>query len=356
MSTNEENMVGERPSLVKKFANKFDIDPKVLMVTLKNTCFRQSANDPAVSDEQMVALLVVADQYNLNPFTKEIYAYPDKNKGIVPVVSIDGWIRIINEHKDYNGYDVILPPAMEAPIEGERPACWAWVTIKLHRKNVEYTPDLTEYLDECYRPPIKKTGNNGAYEIRTPWQTHPKRLLRHKALIQAARAVFGFSGIYDDDEAARIAEAQSQSSVVSTIAAGGIAGARTNAAMEALKSKQGVLTNQAGTGGLDQAVDSGSPIREDAKPAAANKAELKTREAEWEDKKPAAAQQNRRDAFRYDAESAVAALRAQTSLEALKQTFEMISDDYAFSGREMPVDIDANFTFAKEEFEQGTRQ
>jgi len=32
--------------------------------------------------------------------------------------------------------------------------------------------------------------------------------LRHKALIQAARLAFGFSGIYDQDEAERIVSAR----------------------------------------------------------------------------------------------------------------------------------------------------
>jgi len=31
-------------------------------------------------------------------------------------------------------------------------------------------------------------------------------MLRHKALIQAVRVAFGFSGIYDEDEAQRIAK------------------------------------------------------------------------------------------------------------------------------------------------------
>ena len=39
-----------------------------------------------------------------------------------------------------------------------------------------------------------------------PWQSHPKRMLRHKAMIQCARLAFGFSGIYDEDEAQRIVE------------------------------------------------------------------------------------------------------------------------------------------------------
>jgi hypothetical protein len=41
-----------------------------------------------------------------------------------------------------------------------------------------------------------------------PWKSHPRRMLRHKALIQCARIAFGFAGIYDEDEAERIVEAQ----------------------------------------------------------------------------------------------------------------------------------------------------
>jgi hypothetical protein len=59
---------------------------------LKATAFKGQ-----VSDAQMTALLIVANQYGLNPWTKEIYAFPDKNNGIVPVVGVDGWSRIINE-------------------------------------------------------------------------------------------------------------------------------------------------------------------------------------------------------------------------------------------------------------------
>ncbi|WP_032251724.1 recombinase RecT, partial [Escherichia coli] len=46
-------------------------------------------------DAQFIALLIVANQYGLNPWTKEIYAFPDKQNGIVPVVGVDGWSRII---------------------------------------------------------------------------------------------------------------------------------------------------------------------------------------------------------------------------------------------------------------------
>jgi len=42
-----------------------------------------------------------------------------------------------------------------------------------------------------------------------PWKSHPRRMLRHKAMIQCARLAFGYAGIYDADEAERIIEATS---------------------------------------------------------------------------------------------------------------------------------------------------
>jgi len=41
------------------------------------------------------------------------------------------------------------------------------------------------------------------------WLTHPRRMLRHKALVQCARLAFGLVGIHDHDEAQRILEARS---------------------------------------------------------------------------------------------------------------------------------------------------
>jgi hypothetical protein len=49
------------------------------------------------------------------------------------------------------------------------------------------------------------------YEAHTnqgAWLTHPRRMLRHKAMVQCARLCFGLSGIYDPDETSRIQETQ----------------------------------------------------------------------------------------------------------------------------------------------------
>ena len=39
------------------------------------------------------------------------------------------------------------------------------------------------------------------------WLSHPRRMLRHKALVQCARLAFGLAGLHDLDEARRVQEA-----------------------------------------------------------------------------------------------------------------------------------------------------
>ncbi|MGL4675132.1 MAG: recombinase RecT, partial [Wohlfahrtiimonas sp.] len=61
---------------------------------------------------------------------------------------------------------------------------------------------------ECYRPPFTGNSNGKPYTVNGPWQSHPKRMLRHKAMIQCARLAFSFTGIYDEDEAKNILNAE----------------------------------------------------------------------------------------------------------------------------------------------------
>lgn len=162
-----------------KLAQRFGINaaPEEIIDTLKATVFKGQ-----VSDSQLAALMVVAGQYGLNPWTKEIYAFPDRNNGIVPVVGVDGWSRIINEHPMFDG--------MEFEFAEDFSSC----TCTIYRKDRSHPIRVTEYMNECSR------------EGPGPWKTHPKRMLRHKAMIQCARLAFGFAGIYDPDEAERVVE------------------------------------------------------------------------------------------------------------------------------------------------------
>lgn len=173
---------------------------------LLHTAFRID-DEKIVSPEQMVALAVVAKQYRLNPFTKEIYAFPDKKKGVIPIVGVDGWARIINEHPAMNGMKFEYSDNIIKMDENSKP-CPEWIECIIRRKDREEPMVIREYLDEVYRPPFEGNGKNGRYTINGPWQSHTKRFLRHKAMIQCARIAFGFAGIYDQDEAERIIEGQ----------------------------------------------------------------------------------------------------------------------------------------------------
>lgn len=168
----------KQKGVIQRMAERYGVDEQKLFSTLKSTAFR--VPDGAPSNEQMMALMVVADQYKLNPFLKEIYAFPSQS-GIVPVVGVDGWARIINEHPQFDGMD----------FEQDAESC----TCRMYRKDRKHPIAVTEFMEECRRG-------------TQPWKSHPRRMLRHKAMIQCARIAFGFAGIYDPDEAERISESQ----------------------------------------------------------------------------------------------------------------------------------------------------
>ena len=186
-------------TLTHKLAKRLDLgDGSSLVETLKLTAFRQRGND-VVTDAQMEALLIVAEQYRLNPFTKELFAFADKG-AIVPVVSVDGWSRIINENPAFNGLEFRYSDQIVTMPRGK--PCPEWCEVVIYRRDRERPIVVREYLDEVYQMP---RGQNGGFD--GPWQTHTKRFLRHKTLIQGARIAFGFAGIYDEDEARRIIDA-----------------------------------------------------------------------------------------------------------------------------------------------------
>jgi len=188
-------------SLITKFADKFGVAPEKMLPALTATAFKQKQG-VSITQEQMISLLVVANEYGLNPWTKEIYAFPTKGGGIVPIVGVDGWCRIINDNKAFNGMDFTQSDEMSETEGGKR--CPEWMECAIHRKDREHPIVVREYIDEVYRPAFKVKG----YVVDGPWQSHTKRMLRHKVMIQCARLAFGFSGVYDQDEGERILEGE----------------------------------------------------------------------------------------------------------------------------------------------------
>lgn len=198
-----------RPSALEALAGKLNVSPQALTTTLKSTVFKGASN------EEFVALVIVSNAYGLNPLLKEIFAFPAKGVGIIPVVSVDGWIRIVNEHPQFDGIEF-------NDIVDEKGNIYAIESV-IYRRDRARPIKVTEYMDEC-------KGQGPA------WQKTPKRMLRHRALIQGARVAFGFSGIYAEDDA---------DTVVGTVQQDGGQGARN---VTYPSRQQAALTHDAETG------------------------------------------------------------------------------------------------------------
>lgn len=163
-----------------QLSKRLDVSESELHSIVLNTVMPNAGR--GVNNDQFVTFIAVANEYGLNPMVKEIYAFPAKGGGIQPIVSIDGWLKIINNHKDFNG--MVFEDVRE---DGQLVA----IKCKIYKKEIEHPVEVVEYMDECKKPNSE------------PWSKWPSRMLRHKAAIQCGRYAFGLSGIIDPDEAER---------------------------------------------------------------------------------------------------------------------------------------------------------
>lgn len=170
-------------SVLVDMSMRYGMEPAAFEATVRATCMKPDKNGKVPSREEFAAFLLVAKEYNLNPLLKEIYAFPAKGGGIVPIVSVDGWVNLINTQAALDG--------IEFAVEHDDKGGLVSITCRIYRKDRSRPIEVTEYLSECIRS-------------TEPWQMK-HRMLRHKALIQCARYAFGFAGIYDEDEGEKIA-------------------------------------------------------------------------------------------------------------------------------------------------------
>ena len=162
-----------KPSALALMAERCQVEPLKLHNTLKNTVFK------GASDDELLALVVTANTYQLNPLLKELYAFPKKGGGITPMVGLDGWLKIANRQENFDGMDV------EVFGDGPKPT---HATCSIYLKDRSRPVVITEYFSECVRS-------------TDPWNQMPRRMMRNKAIIQAIRVAFGIGGIHDEDEA-----------------------------------------------------------------------------------------------------------------------------------------------------------
>jgi len=269
-----------RRSAIVALASRMGVEPDQLFLSsLRQVAFKS----PNATNEQLLALCVVANQYQLNPFTKELFAFPDKSGGVVPIVSVDGWARIMNDHEQFDGMEFVEPD------DG------AWCECVIYRKDRAHPLKAREFLAECRRN-------------TEPWKQWPRRMLRHKAMIQAARMAFGFAGIYDPDEGERIIEGQ-------TLPAMPASASRTEQAKAAL----------AGTGKVASVAEQAAGEVDDIDAQAIP---------------------------HFDEKTAIEALHSAPDVATLKRAWDDIRADFLGSNRQIPLPVEAAFNERMEAISQ----
>ena len=194
MSANSQN--AKVMGLLHRYAERMGVPSEQLYATLLKVIFKRSE---AVREEELLAFLLVCEKYGLDPFLKEIYPTLTQKQGLLPVVSVDGWLRLLHRQDDFDGLSIEYSDEKTTVELVDRVSGKYAVTaptkcrVAIHLKNKSYPVTIEEHFAEVVRP-------------TDPWRTHPCRMLRHKAVIQCIRVAYSFGGIYDADEAGAIAD------------------------------------------------------------------------------------------------------------------------------------------------------
>lgn len=172
-------------SLVEELADQVGLEPGKFYAAVKEACGCRGA-----TDEHYAALLVQAKTLGLNPMSKHLWLIP-ANGGVKVELSIDGFMKLMLSNVHYLNHTVEFDVAPDGkPISA---TCTVW---RKDQHAAGLPPQaVTEYFSECR--------TNGG-----PWRSHPMRMLRHRAIMQAARNSFGIY-VPDEQEWERAAEVQS---------------------------------------------------------------------------------------------------------------------------------------------------
>ena len=177
-------------NIITKAVEKSGLSYQAFVDTLTQTAF-QGVKFWRESD--LERLLVAAHRYELDPLNREIMMFevgPAEPPELLLVVGVDGWAKIMNAHPQFDG--IAFLESQE--LIGEVPS---WIECTIFRKDRKIALSIKEYFAE-------------ARNDQMVWITHPRRMLRHKALVQCARLSFGLAGIYEPDEAMRIRQSKRQ--------------------------------------------------------------------------------------------------------------------------------------------------
>lgn len=161
-------------SALETLAARLSVSPSVLQQTLMATVFKGCSNS------EFVALVIIANAHDLNPLLREIYAFPKKGGGIQAIVGYDGWIKIANNHPQFDGIEFLH-------VEDDKGNLKAIEGV-LYRKDRKYPTKKMVYLREFKRN-------------TDPWNNAPAHMLDVRCFCQTVRLGLGVSlGVEGDED------------------------------------------------------------------------------------------------------------------------------------------------------------
>ena len=167
-------------SVARAVGARYSMEPDALLQVLAGTVFPKKKDNVPATRNELTAFLAICYETGMNPFTREIFAYVAKSGNIEAIISVDGWLRKINEHPQYEGMEI-------TEVNDEKTGKPISITAIAYRKDrTRHTP-ITEYYVECYRN-------------TEPWNQMPHRMMRNKVIRQVARFTFGFAAATVDED------------------------------------------------------------------------------------------------------------------------------------------------------------
>jgi hypothetical protein len=207
----EDTLLDQNP--VARAARRYGIPDAAVIPLFRDLIAEQKSNGnkpgPIVTDDNVLTLVVMAERYGLDPVTREFFAFVSKTGRLVTYISVDGWSRLINANPLLDGLEfeyseTVIP---KGELKGLDIPIHEWIECRIWRRDRSRPIVIREYAEENYKPPASGVYDGKPWVANGPWQGKPKRMLRHKALMQAGRIAFGITGLADLEEARETVEA-----------------------------------------------------------------------------------------------------------------------------------------------------
>lgn len=182
------NIAAQTTSLVRRFAEKANCD-----VHKYNTALETALG--VKRQETILAALTLCEELELDPLRGDVYIPVVNGNDGKPSISYQGWTKIVTSRPDFNGVSTEFSEN-KVKIEGLNSPVPEYVQVTMWRKGIDHPTVIREYIEETFQ------------SRSLPWRKFPRRMLRHKGFIQAARLTFALRGDGEDVDYGNIDAAQ----------------------------------------------------------------------------------------------------------------------------------------------------